>query len=140
MTRHKQQLLQEQEMLLEQVQKNHLERNSSKEASIETKAFSDSSSPTNSSVTSTTPNSLNDAMFQTAPLERSVENGTSNSYGIKSHSFKPYKERQSRKELSGGSTGYQKCNNVFSRENQALDGFVFGLPGVRISFLINYPL
>ena len=128
MTRHKQQLLQEQEMLLEQVQKNHLERNGSKETNNSTKAFSDSSSPTNSSVTSTTPNSLNDSMFQMTSLERSMENDASNSYGSKPlHSFKPYKERHPRKDFSST----MKCDNVFSRENQALDGFVFGIPHVR---------
>ena len=130
MTRHKQQLLQEQEMILEQVQKNHLERNSSKETSNGTKAYSYSSSPTNSSVTSNTPNSLNENMFQTAPVERIAESETSNSFATKSQGFKPYKERQQRKEPSNVSNGYQKCDRMFSRESKTLDGFVFGLPQV----------
>jgi len=134
MTRHKQQLLQEQEMILEQVQKNHLERSGSKETSSGAKAYSYSSSPTNSSVASNTPNSLNESMFQTAPLERNTENETSNSFASKSQGFKPYKERQHRKEPSNVTNGYQKCDTMFSKESQTLDGFVFGLPQVDASY------
>ena len=118
-------------MLLEQVQKNHLERNGSKETNSSTKAYSTSSSPSNSSVTSTTPNSINESLFQPTPLERRTETESSSSYANKSQSFKPYKERQSRKDFASGNTAFQKCGSLFSRENQELDGFVFGLPQVR---------
>lgn len=128
MTRHKQQLLQEQEMLLEQVQKNHLERNNSKDTSS-LKAFSSaSSSPINSSVASTTPNSINENMFQTAPLEKRVD--SENLFSAKTQSFKPYKDRQSRKEFVNIGTTYQKCDDSLSKGSEEFDCYTFGLPQV----------
>eukprot|EP00795_Rhopilema_esculentum_P001174 gene1174-15533_t len=136
MTRHKQQLLQEQEMLLEQVQKNNMERNGVKDAngSLDSKNFlsSNSSSPTNSSVTSTTPNSIGEPSFTTVPRSKRHDEDRA-SFG-KSQSFKPYKDGDSSKELVNGTRNFGKFDELSSvRDCQELDSFVFGLPQLDVS-------
>lgn len=138
MTRHKQQLLQEQEMLLEQVQKNHLERNGSKDINNAKAYSSESSSPTNSSVTSTTPNSINESLFQTASLERRPDNEGTIIYAGKSQSFKTYKERQNRKAFVSSSNENKKFEDSLIKENQHYDEYVFGLPQVKFYFSLLF--
>ena len=120
-------------MLLEQVQKNNMERNGVKDAngSLDSKNFlsSNSSSPTNSSITSTTPNSIGEPSFTSVP--RSKRHDEDRACFGKSQSFKPYKDGDSSKDLVNGTRHFGKFEELSSVRNcQELDGFVFGLPQV----------
>ena len=149
MTRHKQQLLQEQEMLLEQVQKTYGHRNESKENEDESSGknfcISASSSPTNSSVTSTTPNSLLDQPSRSSTLDnqRSFDERLVD-FGAKTKPCSTYGDRGPRKDFAQsdekvGSKNYTKHDEASqsARDSQEFDSYVYGRRQVQQNPLSN---
>lgn len=138
MTRHKQQLLQEQEMLLEQVQKTYGHRNESKENEDESSgknfSISASSSPTNSSVTSTTPNSVLDQPSSSSALDNKRSfNEISVDFGAKAKPFGIYGDKESRKDFAQndekvGNNNHTKHDeeSQLVRDSQEFDSYVYG--------------
>ena len=124
-------------MLLEQVQKTYGHRNESKENEDESNgknfSISASSSPTNSSVTSTTPNSVLDQPSRSSTLdnqqsfdERLVD------FGAKTKPFSTYGDRGHRKDFASdenvGNKIYKKHDeeSQLVRDSQEFDSYVHG--------------
>ena len=155
MTRHKQQLLQEQEMLLEQVQKNQEDNSESKETdeNHEPKQFSDfisSTSPTSNSAMLASPNRFSS---QQAPHPLSVETSPLDSraagtYPRSCQLLKLYQDTPSSRKnfsqtnlLRAGSKRSEKYTgkgNLESGAARELDNYLFGRRNNVSDLLIDW--
>eukprot|EP00794_Sanderia_malayensis_P018873 gene18873-20773_t len=144
MTRHKQQLLQEQEMLLEQVQKNQEEHHAAKKGENDQDKLSDSfsSGSTNSTLVTSPPN-LSTQPHHPLSIETNHLDSMATSYPKTSHLLKLYENSADASKNRGGHSGnihddpkkylkLSECNPAKrssihdSRHAKELDYYVFG--------------